>query len=184
MREQNFGKLNIIVAIYGLKTVTDNISNLIIDGNPQTLNFIVNNQVIGEDGWRGQQKSVTVLYNYDGSSELCVAAAKEGDVLTITPDKPRQFRFLHADTSIDDGRLSVLAATYGPDNVTYKVKNLISSYNTLSFVADNTIFGDTWYGVPKTLVIVLGNSSEVKAVEIFTERENCYIDLNDVIPAL
>jgi hypothetical protein len=181
MHELN-GKLNIIVAVYGLKTVTDSINKLIIDGNPQTLSFIVNNQVISEDGWRGQRKSVTVVYNYD-NGELCVAAAKEGEVLTITPDKPRQFKFLHVDAT-DDNRLTVLAATYGADNVTYKVKNLISSYNTLSFVADNTIFGDSWYGVAKTLIIVLGNGNEVKAVEIFTERENCYIDLNDVIPAL
>jgi hypothetical protein len=182
MQEENLGKLNIIVAVYGLKTVTDDITNLIIDGNPQTLHFMVNNQVIGKDGWRGQRKSITVVYNYD-SGELRVAAAKEGDMLTITPDVPKQFP-IPLNNSANDKRLSVLAATYGPDDVTYKIKNMISSYNTLSFTADNTIFGETWYGVAKTLVIVLGNNDEVKAVEIFTEREACYLDLNDVIPAL
>jgi hypothetical protein len=183
MQEQNLGKLNIIVAVYGLKTVTDQINNLIIDGSPQTLHFTVNNEVIGEDGWRGQRKSITIVYNYEGG-DLKVAAAKEGDVITVSPDKPRQFNPAYIHTLTDENKLSVLAATYGPDDVTYKVKNLISSYNTLSFKADNVIFGDSWYGVPKTLVVVLGNDDEVKAVEVFTEHESCYIDLNDVIPAL
>jgi len=34
------------------------------------------------------------------------------------------------------------------------------------------------------LVIILGSFNEIKAVEIFTERETCYLDLNDVIPVL
>lgn len=183
MREQNSGKLNIAIAIYGLGTVTDNVANLIIDGDPQILNLMVNNQVIGKDGWRGQKKSITIVYNYDGG-DLRVAAAKEGDVLTITPDMPKQLKPVSANTSTDDTKLSVLAATYGPDDVTYKVKNLISSNNTSSFVADNITFGDTWHGVSKTLVIVLGHGSKVKAAEVFTEKERCYINLNEIIPAL
>ncbi|MBV9962107.1 MAG: hypothetical protein JO072_07640 [Parafilimonas sp.] len=183
MQEQKPGKLNIIVAVYGLKTVTDDIINLIIDGSPQILHFIVNNKVIGKDGWRGQKKTITVVYNYDGG-ELCVAAAREGDMLTITPEIPKQVKLPATTTSTGNEKLSVLAATYGPDDVTYKVRNMISSYNTLSFAVDNTIFGESWYGVAKTLVIILGSFNEIKAVEIFTERETCYLDLNDVIPVL
>ena len=183
MQEQKPGELNIIVAVYGLKTVTEDIKSLITEGAPQVLHFMVNNQMIGKDGWRGQRKSITIVYNYDGG-ELRVAAAKEGEMLTITPDTPKQLKLPAANTSADNEKLSVLAATYGPDDVTYRVRNMVSSYNTLSFTVDNTIFGETWYGVAKTLVIILGNKEEVKAVEVFTERETCYLDLNDVIPAL
>ncbi len=78
----------------------------------------------------------------------------------------------------------MLAASYGPNDVTYKLRSHISQHNTLSFTVNNTLFGDTWYDVAKTLVIVLGSEKKVRAVEIFVERESCYIDLNDVIPAL
>ena len=183
MQEQNTGKLNIVVAVYGLKTVTEQIKNLLSEDDSQTLSFIVSNRVIGEDGWYGQRKSITIVYNYDGG-DLQVATAKEGDVITLSPDSGRASKSLAEENSAGNGRLSVLAATYGSDDVTYKVKNLISSYNTLSFPVDNTLFGDTWYKVEKTLVIVLGCASEVRNVEIFRERETCYIDLNDIIPAL
>src|SRR4051812_6322537 len=110
MQEQNAGKLNIIVAVYGLKTVTEQVSKLIIDGNPQTLHFTVNNQAIGEDGWRGQRKSITIVYNYD-EGDLRVAAAREGDVITINPNKPKQFNHVLNNTSNNEHGLSVLAAT-------------------------------------------------------------------------
>ena len=181
MQNLGSGKLNIIVAVYGLKIVTDEISGFIIDGYPQTFSLTVNNYTIKEDGWRGQQKSLTVLYNYDGG-ELNVATAKEGDILNINPAHIRKQKFPENHFNING--LSVLAATYGPDDVTYKVRNMISPYNTLSFRADNEIFGDSWYGVPKTLVVILGNDDEVRSVEIFTEREICYIDLNDAVPAI
>jgi hypothetical protein len=183
MQTKNLGKLNIIVAVYGLQAVTEQVSNLITDGTPQTLNFTVNNKIIGLDGWRGQIKSLTVVYNYD-DGDLRVATAKEGDILSINPDTIPQVKFIHHDPSVNRNGLTVLAASYGLDDVTYKIRQMISSYNTLSFKVDNTVFGDAWYGVAKTLVIVLGYDDEVRAVEIFTERERCYIDLNDVIPAV
>lgn len=182
MQEQGFGKLNILVAVYGLTTVTENINRLINEGTPETLSFTVNNKVIGDDGWLGQRKSITIVYDYDGG-DLQIVAAKEGDVININPEKLRTPRLSTPDR-FEYGKLSVLAASYGPDDVTYKVKNLISSYNTLSFVVDNTLFGDTWYGVAKTLVVVLGVEDEIRAVEVFTEREPCYIDLNDLVPAI
>ena len=183
MQEQNTGKLNIVVAVYGLKTVTEQIKNLLSEGDSQTLSFIVSNRAIGEDGWYGQRKSISIIYNYDGS-DLQIATAKEGDVITLSPDSGRLPKSPGKENSAGNGRLSVLAATYGPDDVTHKVKNLVSSYNTLSFTVDNTLFGDTWYKVEKNLVIVLGFGNEVRNVEIFRERETCYIDLNDIIPAL
>ena len=177
------GKLNIIIAVYGLKVVTDEVTRLIIDETPQTLNFKVTNYIIGQDGWRGQQKSLLVVYNYDGG-DLHVATAKEGDVLTINPENFKKARPVFFEDPEEGDRLSILAASYGTDDVTYKIKKMISKYNTLSFTVSNATFGDSWYGVAKTLVIVLGYGHDVRAVEIFTEREACYIDLNDVVPAV
>ena len=183
MKEQNAGKLNIVVAVYGLKTVTDLVNDLIIDGRPQTLSFVVNNKIIGEDGWVGQRKSIMVVYNYDGG-DLHVAAAKEGDVLIVNPNQLNTNKTEPLNNTANKNGLSVLAATYGPVDVTDKVRELISCYNTLSFTIDNIIFDDTWYGVAKTLVIILASGDEVTAVEVFVERETCYIDLNETIPAI
>lgn len=183
MQTPGLGKLNIIVAVYGLKVVTDEVTHLIIDESPQTLNFKVTNYIIGQDGWRGQQKSLLVVYNYDGG-DLHIATAKEGDVLTINPEKFKRSKPAFFEESDESDRLSILAASYGPDDVTNKLKTMISKYNTLSFTVNNTIFGDSWYGVAKTLVVILGHGHDVKGVEIFTEREACYLDLNDVVPAI
>ena len=183
MIKQNFGRLNIVVAVYGLKTVTEHIKNLIVNGLPQTLNITVNNPTIGEDGWPGQRKSLMILYNYDDGN-LQVAAAKEGDVITINPYTFKTTEPLYSDAVTRNHGLEVLAATYGAEDVTGKVRKMISAYNTLSFKVDNTVFKDPWYGVAKTLVVILGADNEVRSVEVFAERESCYIDLSDAIPAL
>jgi hypothetical protein len=155
MVEQNTGKLNIIVAVYGLKTVTEQVKGLLDEGDPKTLSFIVSNRVIGEDGWHGQRKSITIIYNYR-EGDLQVATAKEGDVITLSPKLSTAPNAIIRENSTGNHRLSVLAATYGPHDITHKVKKMISFYNTLLFPVNNTVLGDAWHGVEKTLVIVLG----------------------------
>lgn len=180
MQAQTCGKLNIIVAVYGLKTVTEKIESLVIDGKIQTLKFTVDNEVIGEDGWRGQRKSMTILYNYDGGN-LQVEAAKEGDILSIHPDKMKVQRSVTDAVITNNNKLTILAASYGPQDVTDKIRDLVA-YNSLSFTVDNAVLGDTWNGVAKTLVLVLGSASgQVKEVKVFAEREFCDINLNEPI---
>lgn len=176
--QNNKGTLHIRIAVYGLKVVTNKIAALIRDGNPQTLNFIVNNKEIGEDGWPGQKKSITVVYSYD-DGPLFIAAARESEVLTVGIKEFEKSNLAPRQTPVHEQRLSVLGATYGPNDVTYKIKTLISPFNTLSFKADNFTFGDSWYGVAKTLIIILGFGKDVMLVEMFVEREQCYIDLKD-----
>jgi len=181
MQEQNTGKLNIIVAVYGLKTVTEKIKDLLREGDSQILSFIVSNRVIGEDGWHGQRKSITIIYNYD-EGDLQVATAREGDVIILRPHPGGTSRSIAKKNSVPDQRTSVLVATYGPRDVTDKVKTMISFYNTLLFPVDNILLGDAWKGIEKTLVVILGTGNKVKAVEVFRERETCYLDLNKIIP--
>ncbi len=49
-------------------------------------------------------------------------------------------------------RLQILAAYYGPTKVTKLVRSKVQK-NELTILVSNTVFGDTWYGVRKTLVI-------------------------------
>ncbi|CAN5710459.1 hypothetical protein BH10BAC2_BH10BAC2_16670 [soil metagenome] len=179
MQAKTFGKLNIIVAVYGLKTITEQIKSLVIDGKIQTLNFKVNNEVIEEDGWRGQRKSITILYNYDGG-DLQVEAAKEGDILVINPDKIKVQRSINEDVTKGKSKLTIMAASYGPHDVTDKIRDLIAC-NSLSFTTDNAVLGDTWNGVAKTLVLVPGFGDQVKGVKVFAEREFCDINLNETV---
>lgn len=182
MIEQNFGKLNIVLAVYGLKRVTQNVKNLITDAEPQSLSFSVTNKVIGQDGWVGQKKSIMILYNYD-DGDMHLAAAKEGGTITINPDTLTTSQPVYSNAITNNSGLTVLAAAYGPQDVTQQVRNLLSPYKAAYFRIDNTSFADSWYGVAKTLVVVLGTATEVWTVEVFTERESCYIDLNDKILA-
>lgn len=179
MQASTFGKLNIILAVYGLKTITEQIRDLVTDGNIQTLNFTVDNKTIGEDGWRGQRKSITILYNYDGG-DLQVEAAKEGDVMLINPDKIKAQRSVNEDVTKGKNKLTILAASYGPQDITDKVRDLIA-YSSLSFTIDNAVLGDTWNGVAKTLVLVLGSGNQVKEVKVFAEREFCDINLTETM---
>ncbi len=181
MSTQNFSKLHIVLAVYGLKTVTENIQNLITQEQPGELRFTVNNKVIGEDGWLGQKKSIMIIYNYD-DGDLHLVAGKEGDIININPYVYKTTKPLYRNAVTNNAGLTVLAATYGPEDVTEKVQELISPYKTAYFRADNSIFEDTWFGVAKTLVVVLGDAREIYAVEVFAERESCYIDLNDAVP--
>ena len=174
MKQKQSGKLNIIVAVYGLEIVTEKIKALISKEKIETLDFNVTNEIIGIDGWRGQVKSITVLYNYDGG-QLQVAAAKEKTVLKINPESISETnRQINKNEDVH-----VLAATYGPQNVTEIIDSLVTADNKLLFTVGNNLFGDTWAGVAKTLVVVLGYKDIVTDVKIFAERENCNIDIHE-----
>lgn len=178
MQQKQSDKLNIIAAVYGLEIVTERIAVLVNKAKIETLEFNVTNEIIGIDGWRGQIKSLTVLYNYDGG-QLQVAGAKEKTVLQINPNtisESSRYNNSNAETP-------VIAATYGPQNVTEIIDALITADHKLSFIADNTLFGDTWSGVAKTLVLFLGQDDVVTDIKIYAERESCNIDLNEVVHA-
>lgn len=54
---------------------------------------------------------------------------------------------------IDPNALTIMGASYGLGNVTEKVASLVTN-NCFHAMASNDVFGDTWYGVVKTLVVV------------------------------
>lgn len=172
MQTFNSGKLNIIAAVYGLETVTTQIQSLVSKGKIDTLELLVENDVIGLDGWRGQIKSLTVVYNYD-NGPLRVTGAKEHEVLKINPDTISSYNQTEL-TKPGQGHF-VLAATYGPKDVTAKLRALSNENGTIFLTVSNAVFGDTWPGIAKTLVVVLGTENEVTNIEIFAEREKISI---------
>jgi len=179
MQPHTKGKLHIKVAVYGLKIVTNNIIALIKDGTPETLNFLVTTSTVGKDGWVGQEKSITIVYSYD-DGPILIAAAREGEILSIGEKEFMNLNSATQQIEIFENSLSVLGATYGPDDVTPQVKEMVSSRKTLSFYINNTVFNDSWIGVEKTFIIILGVGKYVALAEIFIEREQCRIDLKNV----
>ena len=49
--------------------------------------------------------------------------------------------------------LTIYGAAYGPNDVTAKVRSLRKEQR-FSFTVNNETFGDSWYGVRKSLVVV------------------------------
>lgn len=172
MQTFNSGKLNIIAAVYGLETVTTQVESLVTHGKVDTLELQVENDIIGLDGWRGQIKSLTVVYNYD-NGPLRVAGAKEHEMLKINPDTLGSYNRSEEIKPVR-GRF-VLAATYGPKDVTAKLRSLSNQNGTIFLTVSNAVFGDTWPGVAKTLVVVFGIGNEVTNIEVFAEREKISI---------
>ncbi len=179
MSNERSGKLNIVVAVYGLEAVTENIQALVKKGAIETLELPVNNNIIGVDGWPGQIKSLTVVYNYDGGP-LHVAGAKESETLLINTDVFNESNGIELEQT-NDHKVSVLAATYGPQNVTEKILTMVDENNELSFPVDNDTLGDTWFGIAKVLVLVLGYDDVVVDVKVYTERDYCSINLDESV---
>ena len=71
--------------------------------------------------------------------------------------------------------LNILGAAYGRADVTNVVKSQVSSSQTLNIVASNGVFGDTWFGVPKTLVVVYQHEGYDPKIRIARERHTMSI---------
>ena len=74
-------------------------------------------------------------------------------------------------------KLTILGAVYGIGDVTAKAQSLVSN-NSLSVTADNATFGDTFYGVVKTLAIIYQYGNQLPQTVI--APENSEISINYV----
>ena len=131
--------LKILGAAYGPRDVTAILNSRI--SQHQSLSIQASNGIFG-DPWGGVFKSLVAVYEHDGYSPA-VAIVHEGQTLHIPsrPELPRR------------SELRIVGAAYGLADVTGKVRSLVN-YEHLDVVASNGVFGDFWYGVPKTLVVV------------------------------
>lgn len=114
------------------------------------------------DPWPGVWKTATVVFRYgDETHEPAVAVAREGEMLTITPDMaPRVVARRRPG-------LHVLGAAYGIVERTFIARRAIAN-DRLCMPATDDLWQDQWPGRPKTLTIVYqidGGRPLVKAVK-------------------
>lgn len=134
----------ILGAAWGLANVTNRIA---ISADPETLSLQASNDTMDVDGWEGNMKSLVVVYKYIGHVPQ-IRIAREHGYLVLDPDQRSKYEPMY-----QEGRLTVFAAAYGLSDVTEKVVEQLAEGNTLDFVADNSLFGDSWQGMQKSFVM-------------------------------
>lgn len=161
--------LQIIGAVYGLAKVTSLVIGLVNrSASPQSLNVTASNAVFG-DTWPGTRKTLTVAYRYGTTGNVGVAVVREGDRISIGQTE-YQALLDAGQGSAETPKLGVLGATYGPGNITDKLRSMINQQDqTLSATANNATFGDTWPNVPKVMVVVAAYEGQVPFVDIVQE---------------
>lgn len=145
-------QLSILGAAYGLSNVT-----YAAKGKVQNTTFdqVANNATWG-DGWPGVKKTLVVVYMYGGVPMLDVVEENERMYFLVSP------------------AMYILGAAYGLCSVTDKVQTLVTN-RALSVTANNATFGDMWYGIEKSLVVVYQYGDEIPCVAI--AKENSSIDI-------
>jgi hypothetical protein len=110
-----------------------------------------------------------VVYQYGGEQrQLGLVTEGENLMVDYVPTPP-------ARSSPDPRSLNVVRAAYGRADVTGKVQSLITSSQTLGFVAGNVTFGDTWPGTMKSFAMTY--SWGPAANESLVLRENQAVTL-------
>ena len=172
MAIQSTGVLQIVGAAYGLKQVTAQVIKQVNRQSfPETLCVLASNRAFG-DTWIGHEKTLTVVYRYDGGPTF-VATASEGQTLNIGAQQFEQAIRTPASTSEDSTAqpaLTVWGASFGSADVSATVRNLADhSTGSLSLVADSTTLGETSKEKRNTFVIVASYSGQVPFVDIVVE---------------
>ncbi|NOK34390.1 hypothetical protein D7W79_02260 [Corallococcus exercitus] len=168
-------ELQIVGAVYGLVNVTSAVIAAVNrNTTPQSLSIDATNENFG-DTWPTVTKSLTVAYRYSSTGPVSVAVVKENATLTIGA---AEFEAYRARPAVDDPGplLQVLAATYGPSDVTATVRTLVdAATQSLSLTANNATLGDTWPNVTKALVIVAGYSDYAPFIDVVQENATYFV---------
>jgi hypothetical protein len=112
----------------------------------RALNVQASDSVFG-DGWPGVAKTLDVVYQY-GDRTPQLATVKEGENLSIDYDSI----VARYAPPVDPAVLNVVAAAFGPADVTAKVRSLISDQQ-LNFTANDSTFSDPWPGFRKSFAM-------------------------------
>ena len=92
------------------------------------------------------------MYEYDGLQMLDVV--KENERMHFIASPP----------------MTILGAAYGLADVTSKVSELVRN-RSLTATANNSTFGDSWVGIPKSLVVTYQYGEELPTVSAVKENE-------------
>ena len=174
-------ELIIYGAAYGRANVTGKVRSLRKD---QKLTVKASNDVFG-DTWHGVDKSLVIVYKYDTSgAKVKVGIASEGKTLSISPPEEgatAKSRFSSLNPGLTLSRqlqsttckLNITGAAYGLGDVTAKAQSLVTSDREFNQLATNEVWGDTWKGKKKSLVVVYEYCG-VYMVDIATEGERMH----------
>lgn len=164
-KQTNFGQtfssspIKIISAVYGTADVTDQVRSIV--GNSSSATITASNNVFG-DPWYGYLKTLTIVYQVDFGPIQTKIATENGSII------------IKANSS---NNLKILGASYGTADVTEIVRSKVSN-NSLSIAAENSVFGDPWCGVLKTLVISYQFEDNEPKVLVVKEHETAKISLD------
>ena len=135
-------------AVYGREYVT-NLMNSKVTQSQTLSNVAPSNSVFG-DSWPGVHKTLTVVYKHEGYDPNIVIVREHG---SLNLNIPSRSRGSNAESTYSGNNLRIIGAAYGLADVTYHVQSMVRN-NRLDVSASNSVFGDTYGGVRKTLVVV------------------------------
>jgi hypothetical protein len=167
-------QLDILGAAYGLRDVRSQVAKAVNAAvMPNSLSIAATNQTFG-DSWPGVPKTLTIVFRFGSDGRVLVKTAREGETLSLGAgdyQASREGASIAPPTGGD--KLIVWGASYGPADVTAKVRSAVGADQTLQFAADNATFGDSWPGVPKTCVVVTSYRGTPLLTQILTEGSSC-----------
>jgi len=140
-------QLTILKAAYGLEDVTSTVKSLVAKQSGTRLDTTVSNTIF-KDNWPGVSKTLTIVYQYKEFAPQVVVQKDSERVMIAYQTKTEKYVAPSSDT-----QLQIVGATYGPADVTAKVKARVSD-NHLMIDAWNQEFGNTWVNNKKTLTVV------------------------------
>ena len=146
-------KLVILGAVYGNKNVTQ-LANGKLSANGEFDQY-ASDEIWG-DGWPGINKTLVVVYKYDGLQMLDVVKQNEHMHFIASPP------------------MTILGAAYGLADVTTKVSALVKN-RSLRVTANSDTFKDSWPGVYKTLVITYQYGQQMPMVK--TVKQNGILEI-------
>lgn len=157
--------LKILGAVYGTANITKRVRGMIYQNS---LQIRADPQFFGEAMY-GNPKSLVIVYQY-GNYKPCVAILKDHDSIFISPNNMNQEMW-----SPPKG-LKLCAAVYGLTDITEPVSMKLSYNNDpIDFTVSDSLFGDGWPGVRKTLVVVYLDEYYFPIVKVWEEGQHVKI---------
>ena len=166
-------QLQILGAAYGRADVNQIVTRAVNwAASPNTLSITADNATFG-DNWPGVPKTLTVVFRYGSDGGVAVKTVKEGETLTLSGADYQASRDRASVATPQFGKLTIWGASYGPADVTDKVRARVAADQTLDFTADNDTLGDSWPGTRKACVVVSSFQGQPIETDIYEEGAYC-----------
>lgn len=153
-------------AVYGREVVTSIVQPEVSSSGSLTISA---SDSVFTDSWKGHEKSLVVVYQHQGYDPRTVVTM-EGQTLHVSPRNPG----CNQNPKYPLSYLNILGAAYGLADVTHQVQQMVQN-GSLTVVASNSVFGDAWCKVEKTLTVVYQYGTEPYQTEFVTEGETLSI---------